>query len=113
MDRDTVLLFTREGMGHAPQELQQNLVKKFLSLLIEGKQLPAMILFYTDGVKLACKGSAVVAELKELEKAGVKLVLCQTCLNYFKLTDQVEVGIVGGMGDIIEGISRAGKVISL
>jgi peroxiredoxin family protein len=55
----------------------------------------------------------VLDELRTLETAGVKLILCQTCLKYFKLTDEVEVGIVGGMGDIIEGMNRAVKVISL
>jgi hypothetical protein len=38
---------------------------------------------------------------------------CSTCLNYFGLTDKVEIGIVGGMGDIIEAQRRAEKIISL
>ena len=113
MDSDTVYLFTRNGMGDAPDELQKTLAKKFLGLLLEGKKIPALILFYTEGVRLACKGSNVLDELRALETAGVKLILCQTCLKYFKLTDEVEVGIVGGMGDIIEGMNRAVKVISL
>jgi hypothetical protein len=113
MDNDTVYLFTRNGMGDAPEDLQQTLAKKFLILLLEGKKYPALILFYTEGVKLACKGSNVLDELRALEAAGVRLLLCQTCLNYFKLTDDVDVGIVGGMGDIIEGMSRAGKLSAL
>jgi hypothetical protein len=113
MNNDAVYLFTRNGMGEAPADLQQPLVKKFLSLLLEGKQFPALILFYTEGVKLACQGSPVLDELRNLEAAGVKLILCQTCLNYFKLADKIEVGIVGGMGDIIEGMSKAGKLITL
>ncbi len=42
-----------------------------------------------------------------------QLILCSTCLDYFGLRDRVEVGIVGGMPDIIEALSAAGKVISL
>ena len=113
MDGDTVCIFTRNGMGDAPEDLQQTLTKKFLSLLLEEKKFPAVFLFYTEGVKMACKGSNVLEELRALETAGVKLILCQTCLSYFNLLNQVEVGIVGGMGDIIEGMSKAGKVISL
>jgi hypothetical protein len=113
MESDTVYLFTRNGMGDASGELQKTLAKKFLGLLLEGKKFPALILFYTEGVKLACKGSNVLDELRALETAGVKLILCQTCLNYFNLIENVEVGIVGGMGDIIEGMNRAAKVISL
>ena len=48
-----------------------------------------------------------------LEAKGVHLVICSTCLNYFGLEDQVEVGVVGGMTDIIEAQWRADKVITL
>ncbi len=113
MDSQTVLLFTRNGLGQAPNDLQQGLAMKFLSLLEQSGQLPAKLLFYTDGVKLTCKGSPVLEQLRTLEAKGVELVLCKTCLDYFHLTDQVEVGIIGGMPDIIESMQKAGKVISL
>ncbi|HMB25417.1 MAG: DsrE family protein [Chloroflexota bacterium] len=113
MDQQTVLLFTRNGVGQAPEDLQQSLAVKFLSLLEQSGQLPAKILFYTDGVKLACQGSQVFEQLRAMEAKGVELVLCKTCLDYFHLTDQVAVGIVGGMPDIIEAMQKAGKVISL
>ncbi len=113
MSSGTVYLFTRFGLGHGPHELQELLVTKFLGLLLDSGQLPAKLLFYTDGVRLACSGSKVLAELKEFESRGVELVLCKTCLDYFKITDQVQVGIVGGMGDIIEALTKADKVISV
>lgn len=112
-DSETVILVTRNGMGHAEPELQQKLIGTYLKLLVEHDIRPAAICFYTDGVKLAVKGSPVLEQLKALEAAGVRLILCSTCLGYFNLTDQVEVGIVGGMGDILEAQRKAGKVISL
>jgi len=113
MKSDTVYLFTRNGLGHGPQELQSALAKKFLLLTLETGQLPRRILFYTDGVKLACSDSIVLDELRALEAQGVELILCQTCLNTYNLVDQVQVGIVGGMGDIIETLQQAPRVISL
>ena len=59
------------------------------------------------------EGSPVLETLLSLEKKGVRLVLCSTCLNYYNLTDKVRVGIVGGMGDILEAQQRASKVITL
>jgi hypothetical protein len=59
------------------------------------------------------EGSPVVDELQALNDRGVELILCSTCLDYFGLRDKVQVGIVGGMPDIIEARSAAGKVISL
>jgi len=108
-----VLLITRDGMGHAEPALQHQLIAKYLSLLDENDQLPAAICFYADGVKLAVEGSPVLVQLRSLQAKGVHLILCSTCLNYFGLADQVQVGIVGGMPDIIEAQWRAGKVITL
>lgn len=112
-DSDTVLLITRNGMGAAEPELQLKLITTYFKLLDEHGILPAAICFYTDGVKLACEGSPVIESLKSLEGRGVRLILCSTCLNYFKLTDRVQVGIVGGMSDIIEAQRLASKVITL
>lgn len=113
MHEPTVLLFTRFGMGEAPPELQQGLAGRYLSLLMDSDELPARILFYTDGVKLACQGSPVLDQLRALEARGVELILCQTCLDYFGRRERVAVGIVGGMPDILEAMQRASKVIAL
>ena len=113
MDNNTVLVFTRYGMGDAPAELQQLLVGKFLALLNDAALRPAKILFYTDVVKLACEGSPVLEPLRAMQARGVELILCQTCLDYFGLRDKVAVGIVGGMPDIIEAMQKAEKVIGL
>ncbi len=113
MDKNAVLLFTRNGLGHAPEDLQQPLAIKFLTVARDTGELPAKILFYTEGIKLACQGSPVIELLRSLEAEGVELVLCKTCLDYFQLTSHVEVGIVGGMADIVEAMQKAGKVISV
>jgi sulfur relay (sulfurtransferase) complex TusBCD TusD component (DsrE family) len=55
----------------------------------------------------------VIEDLKFLEVQGVRLIACQTCLNYFNLIDMVQVGIIGGMGDILEAQWKADKVITL
>jgi hypothetical protein len=112
-DSDTILLVTRCGMGQADPELQVRLISTYFKLLDEHNILPAAICFYTEGVRLAVEGSPVLGELRSLEAKGVRLILCSTCLNYYQLTNQVEVGIVGGMADIIEAQRRATKVISL
>ncbi len=112
-DSETVILITRYGMGHAEPELQLKLISTYFKLLNENEVLPAAICFYTDGVRLAVSGSPVLETLKSLEAKGVRLILCSTCLNYFNLTDQVQVGIIGGMTDILEAQRRAEKVISL
>jgi len=110
---NTAIIISHDGMGDAPRELRHTLIGKFLSLTIESGDLPAKIVFYTEGVKLVCQGSPVIDQLKEIEKRGTELVICQTCLNYFNLADTVAVGVVGGMGDILTVIQQAEKVITL
>ena len=108
----TVLVFTRNGMGEAPEGLQQTLVAKFLSLAAQAEEKPAKILFYTEGVKLVCEGSPVLQWLRILEDAGVELIVCSTCLEYFGLIDKVRVGKVGGMPGILAALQEADKVVS-
>lgn len=110
---NAVILITREGMGSADAALQHKLLDIYLRLLLENGLLPAAICFYTDGVKLVVEGSPLLERLSQIEQRGVRLIICLTCLNYFGLTEKVRVGIVGGMPDILEAQTRAGKVITL
>lgn len=110
---NTVLLVTNNGMGKADENLQQLLLSKYLDLLLQNENLPGALCFYTDGVKLVCEGSPVVQQLRGLESKGVRLIICSTCLNYFGLTEKVQLGIVGGMGDILEAQMKAQKVITI
>lgn len=112
--QNTILICTKFGMGQTDlPELGIKLLQKYFTLLNESNSLPEVICFYTDGVKLVTTGSPVLESLKQMEASGVRLIICSTCLDAMQLTDQVQVGIVGGMTDIIEAQIRAEKVITL
>ena len=111
-ETSTILVLKTNGMGTTDEQpLKDKLVKTYLGLVSQMQPLPKAICFYTDGVKLACEGSPVLEELTRLEETGVRLILCQTCLDYFGLAEKVRVGIVGGMGDIITAMWEADKVV--
>ncbi len=112
MNSDTTVLFTRYGMGDAPPELQQKLAGIFLTLLSQDAP-PGVIAFYGEGVKLACEGSPVLLPLRTLSEKGCRLILCQTCLDFLGLRQDVRVGIIGGMGDIVAAMNTAAHVISV
>lgn len=112
--KDTVILITRYGMGHSQlADLPIKLIEKYFNLMQQGQEYPKVICFYTDGVKLTLTGSPVLNQLKELEQKGVRLIICSTCLDTMGLTKNVEVGVVGGMPDILEAQMKADKVISI
>lgn len=112
MNKNTMVLFSRFGMGDAPAELQQKLASIFLNLLNQDTP-PGMIAFYGEGVKLTCDGSPVLEQLRALAAKGATLVICQTCLDFFGLRERVHVGTIGGMGDIVAAMNSAEKVISV
>jgi hypothetical protein len=58
-------------------------------------------------------GTPVVEVLQGLEPKGMHLGIFSTCLHHFGLEDQVEMGVVGGMTDIIEAHWQADKMITL
>ena len=108
---DSVILVTNYGMGNSDEALQIKLFQKYLQLITESDLLPNSICFYTNGVKCVASNSSLLPALQAIEEKGVRLVVCNTCLEYFGLESSI--GIVGGMTDIIEAQFAAEKVISL
>ncbi len=113
MDQGTAVLFTRDGLGDAPSELARLLATTFAGLLAREAEPPGTLLFYGEGVKLACAGSPIVESLQQLSERGTELILCRTCLDYFGLLDKVAVGAVKGMPDIVAAMRDAKKVLSV
>lgn len=111
--KDTVIQITNDGMGKGDLALQHKLIVKYLELIQMNENLPNAITFYTDGVKMVVEGSPALEQLRALESKGVRLIVCSTCLEHSGLSEKVQVGIVGGMTDIIEAQVKADKVITL
>ncbi len=111
--KSTVILFTSSGMSNAPQDLSRVLVQNYLGLLKEENNLPVALLFYGEGVKLLCDGSTVLDSLSAMENKGVKLIACKTCLNFYEIIDNIKVGMVGTMADILTFQMEADKVITI
>ena len=113
INQSTVLVFNGVGMVRSERELQLTLANKYLRLLLEAEMLPNAICFYTEGVRLVVEGSPVIDVLAQLEQRGVRLIVCSTCLDFLHLRENLKVGIIGGMTDIIEAQFKAEKVITL
>lgn len=113
MEKGTAYLVTRNGLGQAPEDLQQILAVNFFGISADSDHSPETILFYADGVKLACEGSLFIESLRAMENKGTRIILCRTCLDYFGLVDKVVVGSVGKMTDIVAALEAATKVVSV
>jgi selenium metabolism protein YedF len=113
MQGNTLIQVTQNGMGTGSEELGLQLITNYFKLLDADGRTPKIIVFYNGGIKLICKNSPALEALQNLSKKGVKLVVCKTCLNHFDLLDQMEVGTVGSMPDIITLQANADKIINL
>ena len=47
-----------------------------------------------------------------LEEQGVDIRTCGTCLNFYGISDKLQVGEVTNMYDIVETMAKASKVIN-
>ncbi|WP_172202536.1 sulfurtransferase-like selenium metabolism protein YedF [Niveibacterium sp. COAC-50] len=110
---NTVIVVGNDGLGHGDDTLRRKVIATYFRTLFESGNLPQAILFYTRGVLLSADDSPCLSELKALSDAGVPLIICRTCLEYFKLMDRVAVGEIGNMLNVIEAQGAAEKVITL
>lgn len=112
IDSDYVVFLGKNYIGEGSEELGENLMHMFLYTLTESTNLPECILLMNSGVKLAVTDEQSVEHLKKLKEKGVEVLVCGTCLNYFEIAEQLEIGTVSNMYDITVKMQTAGKVIS-
>ena len=108
---NTVVVLSSNQMGNGSEELGQILMKGFIFALTELDELPSTVLLYNSGVKLSTEGSNSIEDLKTLQAQGVEILSCGTCLNYYDLTEKLQVGDVTNMYFILEKMSQADKII--
>jgi sulfur relay (sulfurtransferase) complex TusBCD TusD component (DsrE family) len=114
--KDAVIIITKQGLGATSAEdavFGVEMLETFFHTLERQPAKPKAICFYTEGVKVATKGSPIEISLKLLEGLGVQVIICRTCLEYYGLESESAVGTVGGMVDIVHLLSEAEKVITI
>lgn len=112
-NEDLAILITKDTLGEGNRELGEVLMKGYLYTLTEASKTPKRLMFLNAGVRLTVEGSAVIDHLRKLEEKGVEIISCGTCLDYYKVKNQLMVGGIGNMYDIVEKSNAAKKTITL
>lgn len=107
----TVVVLSSDTMGSGDQDLGRVLMTGFVFALTELDRLPDKVLLYNSGVKLSVAGSDSLGDLQKLEERGVEILNCGTCLNFFNLTNELAVGSVTNMYEIVQSQMEAGTII--
>lgn len=98
-------------IGGGDDDLGALLMEKFLYALAHGEEVPERIVLMNSGVKLSCEGSPVLDDLQALVDRGVSVESCGTCLDYYKLTDKLKVGVAGAMPATVAETLGASDVV--
>ena len=112
-DPRTAVFITADTVGRGDPELGAKLMVNFVNTLPELGEGLWRIILVNGGVKLAVAGSPVLAKLKELADAGVSILVCGTCLDFFGILDKKEVGETTNMLDVVTSLDLADKVIQI
>lgn len=108
-----VICIHSEFMGKGDDILGSKLIGAFLKKVWAREDKAQTIIFYNSAVKLLCKGSDYLDVLDGLQCCGVELLACGTCLNSYKIMDDLIVGHVSNMEEITATLFDADKVITI
>lgn len=106
-----VIVLSSDVMGSGDEALGRKLMNSFVGILTELDTLPFAVLCYNGGVKLALPDSPASDTLAELEKRGVEVVLCGTCIDYYNLRGKTAAGKTGDMFRIASLMASATSVL--
>jgi selenium metabolism protein YedF len=112
-EQGLVVIVHAETMGRGDDALGAKLTGSFLRTLATVDEKPDAIVFYNAAVKLLAPGSPHLEALLALHAAGVDLLACVTCLEFYALTDRLAVGQVSNMREIVQRTTAATKVITV
>ncbi|MRS12066.1 MAG: sulfurtransferase-like selenium metabolism protein YedF [Actinobacteria bacterium] len=108
-----VVFVNSERIGEGDDELGARLMGSFLYSLARTDRKPDVLVLMNGGVRLACKDSKVLDDIRLVLADGVKVYSCGTCLDFFGLKDDLAVGEVGNMNDTVAMLMDAEDVVSI
>lgn len=106
-----VVVLSADVMGTGEEKLGKALMKAFVFAVTRQDVLPETILCYNTGAYLTCEDSDSLEDLKGLEAEGVTILTCGTCLDFYGIKDQLAVGGVTNMYDIVEKMEQARTIV--
>ena len=108
-----VVVFGKDRLGEGSDDLGYVLVGGMLTALIETNKKPEKIIFLNFGINLVTDGSLVIPLLKKLEENGTEMLCCGTCLDYFGKIDQLKIGRMTDMAEILDVLIHYPNAINI
>lgn len=110
---DIVILIKSDLFGEGDPELGKVLMKGFLYTLNELEADLKTLIFMNKAIFLTIEGSPVLEHIQALEKKGVQVLSCGTCLDFYQKTENLAVGNITNMYTAVETMAEATKTITI
>ncbi|WP_075981465.1 DsrE family protein [Bacillus massilinigeriensis] len=100
--KNKVILLSSNVLGKGDEELGQNLLETFFTILKQREELPAAIFCVNSGVLALTNDSLTSLHLKEIEAKGVDVLACKTCVDFYQIEEKLVAGKISSMAKFIE-----------
>ena len=112
LNNELLLVLDSSGLGDGEPDLGEKLVKAFLKVLLESRDLPAKIICMNSGIFLTTSGSPMLDIMQGFAEQGSEILSCGTCLEYYGRKESLEVGQVTNMRDTVAALMHFKKILN-
>lgn len=106
------VVISSDEMGGGDPELGKILMRAFVNALVEMPQMPQFVILYNRGIYLAMRQTDTAQTLERMKvDKGVDIVCCGTCLDYYDLRNDLQVGRISNMYTIMEMQGHVSRIL--
>lgn len=100
--KNKVILLASDQLGNGEKELGEGILETFFTVLKQKEELPVAIFCMNRGVFTLTEESLISLQLADLERKGVDVLACKTCVDYYELNEKLVTGKVSGMAQFVD-----------
>lgn len=100
--KDKLILLSSDQLGKGDEQLGRAILENFFNQVKQLADKPAAIFCMNSGVFTMTDRSLVSLQLQDLEKLGVPIYGCKTCIDTYGIENELTVGEVSGMNRFVE-----------
>ncbi len=111
-EKRAVVFISKDTFGEGDRDFSVNLINVFLQTILQAGHKPQAILLANTGVRLLDPDSSVMKVLSDFKEAGVAVLACGLCVEFYGLKDKIPKEQITNMYAICEYLFSADKLIS-
>jgi intracellular sulfur oxidation DsrE/DsrF family protein len=101
-----VILLASDQFGKGDISLGENVLETFFTLIKQIEKKPVAIFCMNRGVFALTEQSLASLHMAELQKSGVGIFACKTCVDYYGVEGMISTGQISSMAHFVELASQ-------